>query len=74
MLVTSTVLSEKQEDIKIICNYLATKIHFFSTGFKDILKSNKRLMTQYQNTLKKIFFKLSFLNEGRNTLKKLNTV
>lgn len=74
MLVTSTALSEKQEDTKTICNYLATKIHFFGTNSKDNLKSNKRLIDTVPKYLREDFFKLSFLDEERSSLKKLNTV
>lgn len=62
MLVTSTALSEKQEGTKIICNYLATKIHFFGTNFKANLKSNKRLIDTEPKYIKEDFFKLSFLD------------
>lgn len=56
MLVTSTALSEKQEDAKILCNYMATEIHFSGTNFKDNLKSSKRLI----DTVPK-YFKEDFL-------------
>lgn len=67
MLVTSTALPGKQEGTKVICKYVATKIHFFYTRFINHLERSKRLMDTVRKYIKEhYFFLLPFPDEEKN--------